>query len=127
MTGTDKTSPSKDPAELARDWTSLAEQSSRVVQAFAARQGGGQDFSIVDPASVFAAFSAAATRMAADPAQLVKAQMQFWHDSMKLWDYALRRAAGGAWQRGQVHLVQRRQGPRDFSYLAIRRPESRSP
>ena len=95
MSGTEaRHGQTKDPVELAREWAGLAEQSSRLVQAFASRQGGSHAFSIVDPASVFAAFASAASRLAADPAQLMQAQMQFWQDSMRLWDYAMRRATG---------------------------------
>ncbi len=83
-----------DVSEMTRTWAELAEQSGRVVQAFLERQDGGHAFSIVDPGSVLAAFGAAASRMAADPTQLVEAQMRLWQDNMKLWDYALKRAAG---------------------------------
>lgn len=37
----------------------------------------------------------------------------------------LAEAAYAGWRAGRVHLVQRRHGPGDYSYLAIARPERR--
>ncbi len=80
--------------DLLETWSQLAEQSQRVVQAFAERQEQDGDFSIFDPQSIAQAFIAASAALMSDPAKLMEAQIRFWQDSMALWQNAAQRLAG---------------------------------
>ncbi len=79
---------------LVETWSQLAEQSQRVVQAFAERQEQDGDFSIFNPQSVAQAFIVASAALMSDPAKLMEAQIRFWQDSMALWQNAAQRLAG---------------------------------
>ncbi|MEM7021425.1 MAG: class I poly(R)-hydroxyalkanoic acid synthase [Pseudomonadota bacterium] len=85
-----------DWGEVAARWTTLAEKSQRVVQAFAERQaaeqGGG--FSMIDPQGVGRAFLELMGKMASDPMRLAEAQMKLWQDNLVLWQSMAQRLQG---------------------------------
>ncbi len=81
-------------AELARTLTELAEKSQRVAQRFFENQAKGDGFQIPDPGVVADAFAKLSQALLADPARLVRAQIQLWQQMGELWQHELRKAAG---------------------------------
>ncbi|MBY6265510.1 class I poly(R)-hydroxyalkanoic acid synthase [Azospirillum sp. 412522] len=84
-----------DPVEMSRAMTRIAEQSQRLVSEFLARQaadGGGPKSP--DPMGVGHAFLEMTTRMMADPAKLMQAQMSLWQDYLTLWQRTTQRFFG---------------------------------
>ena len=88
-------------AELARTLTELAEKSQRVAQRFFENQAKGDGFQIPDPGVVADAFAKLSQALLADPARLVRAQIQLWQQMGELWQHELRKAAGqsGEWEK----------------------------
>jgi polyhydroxyalkanoate synthase len=87
-----------DPVELSRAMARIAEQSQRLVAEFMQRQsgGGGADAGgMSDPGSIGRAFLEMTARMMSNPAKIVEAQVNLWHDYMQLWQSAAQRMAGG--------------------------------
>src|SRR5579871_2537493 len=89
-----------DPVELSRAMARIAEQSQRLVAEFMQRQAEGAAGSadaagMSDPGSIGRAFLEMTTRMMTNPAKLVEAQVNLWHDYMQLWQSAAQRLAGG--------------------------------
>ena len=84
----------QDASKLAEQWSELAEQSMRAMQAFAERQTDQNSFSIVDTKGVGNAFVSMMTRLASDPARLANAQMALWQSNLSLWENTLRRMQG---------------------------------
>lgn len=82
-------------ADFTAQWRQLAEQSQRVVSSFLQTAQQDDGYSIIDPQSITRAFVDMTNRMLADPQKLAAAQVQFWQDSMKLWQSTLQRAWGG--------------------------------
>src|SRR5581483_4344641 len=74
-----------DPAELARQWSGIAEQSRRMVRDFLARQSGEEGIGMADPISIGTAFLEMTGRLIADPGRLVESQLSLWQDYLKLW------------------------------------------
>ena len=72
-------------AEMTSKWAAVAEQSQRVVQAFAERQAEEGGFSIVDTQGVSRAFLDMMTKMMADPVKLAEAQGKLLQENMQLW------------------------------------------
>ncbi len=92
-----------DPVELSRAMARIAEQSQRLVADFMQRQaehaagGAGADAAgMSDPASIGRAFLEMTARMMSNPAKLVEAQVNLWHDYMQLWQSTAQRLAGGS-------------------------------
>src|SRR4249920_1290679 len=82
-----------DPAEFGRSMADIAERSQRIVMEWLKRQSNGGAASS-DPFNIASAFMEMTTRMMANPAKLVQAQMGFWQDYMSLWQNTARRIAG---------------------------------
>ncbi len=81
-------------AEMTSKWAAVAEQSQRVVQAFAERQAEEGGFSIVDTQGVSRAFLDMMTKMMADPFKLAEAQGKLLQENMRLWQATARRMLG---------------------------------
>ena len=82
------------PVELSRTMTDIAEKSQKLVSDWLERQvrnGGGAP---LDPLNIGGAFMEMTTRMMADPAKLMQAQMNLWQDYMTLWQSTTRRMLG---------------------------------
>jgi len=93
--GTDPTSEDikiPDPVELSRTMGEIAERSQKLVTDFLARQSeGNQD---LDPLNIGSAFMEMTTKLMANPARLMEAQMTLWNDYMNLWQHSARRWLG---------------------------------
>jgi len=90
-----------DPVELSRAMARIAEQSQRLVADFLERQASGEGVEPVspgmsDPLNIGRAFLEMTTRMMTNPAKLVEAQVNLWHDYMQLWQSTAQRLAGNA-------------------------------
>ena len=84
-----------DPVEMSRAMTRIAEQSQRLVTEFLSRQAAdGVGTKNPDPMGVGHAFLEMTTRMMADPAKLMKAQMTLWQDYLTLWQRTTQRFFG---------------------------------
>lgn len=84
-----------DPVEMSRAMTRIAEQSQRLVSEFLARQASdGTSPKSPDPMGVGHAFLEMTTRMMADPAKLMQAQMSLWQDYLTLWQRTTQRFFG---------------------------------
>src|SRR5258708_2215908 len=81
-------------AELARNLAGIAERSQRLVADFLGRQSGNEGIGLGDPAAIGAAFFELTSRMMADPAKLVQAQMALWNDYLTLWQRTAERMMG---------------------------------
>jgi poly[(R)-3-hydroxyalkanoate] polymerase subunit PhaC len=81
-------------AELARNLAGIAERSQRLVADFLGRQSGTGGIGLGDPAAIGAAFFELTSRMMADPAKLVQAQMALWNDYLTLWQRTAERMMG---------------------------------
>ncbi|CAK0760085.1 Poly(3-hydroxyalkanoate) polymerase subunit PhaC [Azospirillaceae bacterium] len=86
-----------DPVEMSRAMARIAEQSQRLVTEFLTRQAAeGMRGGSPDPLNIGNAFLEMTTRMMADPAKLMQAQMSLWHDYMTLWQRTTQRLLGQA-------------------------------
>ncbi len=87
-----------DLAERSAMISDIAERSQRLVTEFLTRQktggGGGGGMGMADPMSIGNAFMEMTTRMMADPAKVVEAQMSLWNDYMTLWQSTTARLLG---------------------------------
>ena len=89
------TPPTPDPERLYAAMTRVAEQSRRIVQAFAERQADGpREFNPLEPAVISKAYQELWRQMLTNPARLVEAQVSLWQDYAKLWENTARRMAG---------------------------------
>jgi polyhydroxyalkanoate synthase subunit PhaC len=87
---------SQQPA-AAGQFADFCERSQRIATAFWQRQMDeaiGHQFAITDPQAVGRAFMDFQTRLMADPARLVEAQMQLFQSNMELWQRTLQRMMG---------------------------------
>ena len=81
-----------DPAVIGRSMADVAERSQRIVSEWLKRQSEeGQAF---DPLNIGNAFLEMTTRLMANPAELMQAQLGFWQDYMTLWQNTARRVMG---------------------------------
>jgi len=80
-------------AELTETWRRIAEHSQSIVSAFGRRQGENWS-GIADPLNVAGAFFEFAERALADPAKLMRAQMELWQDHAQLLRRTTDRLAG---------------------------------
>lgn len=87
--------PSYNPVAFAQNMAKVAEQSQRVLQEFIAHQRidrppelGG------DPMHMSGPFMELFTRILSDPAKLMEMQMDFWQDTVKLWQSTATRFLG---------------------------------
>ena len=84
-----------DLAERSAMLSDIAERSQRLVNDFLARQStGGFAPGMADPRSIGNAFMEMTTRMMANPAKMVEAQMTLWNDYMTLWQATTARILG---------------------------------
>lgn len=83
-----------DAAELAKNFSKIAERSQHLVEEFLKRQANGDHFTIPDKTVVAKSFLEMTQKMMADPGKLMQAQMSFWQDAMELWQQTSRRLAG---------------------------------
>jgi polyhydroxyalkanoate synthase len=83
-----------DPAEVGRSMADIAERSQRLVSDWLARQAEGEGPTSPDPLNIGGAFMEMTTRLMANPAKLVQAQIGFWQDYMSLWQNTARRLMG---------------------------------
>ncbi len=82
-----------DPQQVVANFTEIAEQSQRLVQAFIERQR--QDtFQIPDPGIVAKSFLEMTHHMLADPRRMMEAQTSFWQNYLELWYATSRRMLG---------------------------------
>ncbi len=93
--GTEQAAPFKmpDPAELGRSMSAIAERSQRIVGEWLKRQSEGGPAK-PDPLNIGQAFMEMTTRLMADPAKMMQAQLGFWQDYMSLWQSTARRMMG---------------------------------
>ena len=84
-----------DPEVMSRTMADVAERSQRLVGDWLKRQAAGETAdSSADTMSIGRAFMEMTTKLMADPAALLKAQIGFWQDSMTLWQNTTRRMMG---------------------------------
>ncbi len=84
-----------DPDVVSRTMADVAERSQRLVADWLKRQAEGRSAdSSADAMSIGRAFMEMTARLMADPAQLLKAQIGFWQDTMTLWQNTTRRMMG---------------------------------
>jgi polyhydroxyalkanoate synthase len=81
-----------DPALVSRTMADVAERGQRIVSDFLKRQAG--ESTDPDPLKIGNAFLEMTTRLMANPARLVQAQLGFWHDYLTLWQNTARRMMG---------------------------------
>ena len=82
-----------DPALVSRTMADVAERGQRIVSDFLKRQGRRWRAD-PDPLNIGHAFLEMTTRLMANPARLVQAQIGFWHDYLTLWQNTARRMMG---------------------------------
>ncbi|WP_299618833.1 alpha/beta hydrolase [Pelagibius sp.] len=85
-----------DPVEISKSMAGIAERSQKLVSDFLERQHqeGNGGTAAFDPMNIGAAFMEMTSRMMADPAKLVQAQMTLWQDYMRLWQTTAQRMMG---------------------------------
>jgi polyhydroxyalkanoate synthase subunit PhaC len=83
-----------DPVQWSRDMAEIAERSQRLVLEFLSRQSG-DGVGMADPLNIGSAFLEMTSRMMADPARLMKAQISLWQDYLTLWQRTAERFLGG--------------------------------
>jgi polyhydroxyalkanoate synthase len=81
-----------DPALVTRTMSEVAERGQRIVADFLKRQEDGG--AVPDPLNIGGAFLEMTTRLMANPASLVQAQLGFWQDYLTLWQNTARRMMG---------------------------------
>ena len=94
--------PSSNIDEFSRSMSEIAETSQRLITEFLARQAangigatGKKGAAQADPLNIGGAFLEMTTRMMADPAKMMRANMALWQDYTKLWQNAATRMMGG--------------------------------
>ena len=83
-----------DPALVSRTMADVAERSQRIVTDFLKRQAGDGTSPGPDPLNIGNAFLEMTTRLMANPARLMQAQIGFWQDYLTLWQNTARRMMG---------------------------------
>jgi polyhydroxyalkanoate synthase len=86
-----------DPVEFAKTMARIADRSRQLVAEFVQRQSasaGTEGERSADPLNIANAFFELTTRMMADPARMVQAQLSLWQDYMSLWQTTTRRFFG---------------------------------
>ena len=81
-----------DPAMVTRTMAEVAERGQRIVSDFLKRQS--ESDGNPDPLNIGGAFTEMTTRLMANPAKLVQAQIGFWQDYLTLWSNTARRIMG---------------------------------
>jgi polyhydroxyalkanoate synthase len=83
-----------DPALVSRTMADVAERGQRIVTDFLKRQGTDASTPGPDPLNIGSAFFDMTTRLMANPARLMQAQIGFWQDYLTLWQNTARRMMG---------------------------------
>ena len=83
-----------DSKTLSRSMADIAERSQRIVGDWLKRQSEGSPPQ-ADPLNIGTAFMEMTTKLMANPARLMQAQIGFWQDYMTLWQNTARRIMGG--------------------------------
>ena len=85
-----------DPVKFAKTMARIGDRSRQLVAEFVQKQAetAGKDGASTDPLNIGSAFFELTTRLMADPARLVQAQINLWQDYMSLWQTATRRFFG---------------------------------
>jgi polyhydroxyalkanoate synthase subunit PhaC len=81
-----------DPSVLGRSMSDIAERSQRLVGEWLRRQSQAEH--AADPLNIGRAFMEMTTRLMANPARLMQAQVGFWQDYVTLWQNTTRRIMG---------------------------------
>ncbi len=81
-----------DAALLSRSMADVAARSQRLVNDWLRRQA--KEGVALDPLNIGGAFLEMTAKLLANPAQLVTAQMGYWHDVLTLWTHTTRRIMG---------------------------------
>jgi polyhydroxyalkanoate synthase len=81
-----------DPAMVGRSMSDVAERSQRIVGEWLKRQS--EEAPSPDPLNIGSAFLEMTTRLMANPAALMHAQIGFWQDYMTLWQNTAKRMIG---------------------------------
>jgi polyhydroxyalkanoate synthase len=107
-----------DPALVSRTMAEVAERGQRIVQDFLKRQVDADGKP--DPLNIGAAFLEMTTKLMANPAGLVQAQLGFWQDYLTLWSNTARRMLG------EPHVdavIEEAKGDKRFKHEAWRENE----
>ncbi|MEO9192006.1 MAG: class I poly(R)-hydroxyalkanoic acid synthase [Acetobacteraceae bacterium] len=85
-----------DPAVVSRSMSDIAEHSQRLVAAWLKRQESkdGKEGGATDALGLGSAFFEMTTRLMANPAKMMQAQMGFWQDYLTLWQSTAKRMLG---------------------------------
>jgi len=86
-----------DPVEFAKTMARIGDKSRQLVADFVQRQSDSavaETERTADPLNIANAFFELTTRMMADPARMVQAQLSLWQDYMSLWQTTTRRFFG---------------------------------
>jgi polyhydroxyalkanoate synthase len=89
-----KTQP--DAAELARVYHDVAQRSSKILGDFAQKQAESMSAAVRDEMGIARAFMDLYAKMAADPAVMASVTMNWWMDSMRLWQSSWMKMMGMA-------------------------------
>ena len=84
--------------EISRSMAEIAETSQKLVSEFLSQQansGAGAEPATPDPLNISNAFMDMTTRLMADPAKMMEANMALWQDYAKLWQSTATRMMGG--------------------------------
>ncbi len=102
-----------DPVEFSKTMANIAEKSQKLVADFMERQHMQAPDANYDPFNISQAFMEMTSRMMADPAKLMQAQMNLWQDYMRLWQSTASRMMG-AGQDGSGPVATPERGDRRF-------------
>jgi polyhydroxyalkanoate synthase len=84
-----------DVSELSKSFAEIAERSQRIITEWMGKNGfsAGQT-AVSDPLNIAGTFMELTSKMMADPAKVVKAQMSLWQDYVNLWQSTTSRMLG---------------------------------
>ena len=84
-----------DPRAFAQNMVRVGMQSQRLIADFVKRQAAKTGSEPLDPLNLTGTFSSFLRAMAENPAQLVEAQFELWHNFLGLWESTARKMLGG--------------------------------
>ena len=108
-----------DPALVTRTMAEVAERGQRIVGDFLKRQS--EESGKPDPLNIGHAFMEMTTKLMANPAQLMQAQIGFWQDYLTLWSNTARRMMGAT--DATAAVIEEPKGDRRFKDGAWRENE----
>ncbi len=83
-----------DPNKLAQNLSKIIEQSQRILQEYLKRQERGDQIALIDPNIIGKSFQELFQQLLKDPDKLIAAQVEFWKNTLDLWQAASERMAG---------------------------------